>query len=94
MVQWDKGQQAIFELNDNYYGQKPYFKRITMLFMDKDTALAAAKSGKVDIAEIDIIHANQTVDGYDIISLPSSRAFGISFPMQNDTGKKALQETL
>ncbi|WP_152558042.1 ABC transporter substrate-binding protein [Methanosarcina soligelidi] len=90
LVQWDKGQQAIFELNDNYYGQKPYFKKITMLFLDKDTAFAAAKSGNVDIAEIDITHANQSINGYDIISLPSSRAFGVSFPMQNNTGKKSL----
>ena len=29
---WDKGQQAIFKINDNYYGEKPYFTQITMLF--------------------------------------------------------------
>jgi len=44
-VQWDKGQQAIFKLNEDYYGKKPYFKKITMLFLDKDTAFAAVKSG-------------------------------------------------
>ncbi|MDY9926783.1 ABC transporter substrate-binding protein [Methanosarcina sp.] len=90
LVQWDKGQQAIFEFNEDYYGQKPYFKKITMLFLDKDTAFAAAKSGRVDIAEIEINNANQTIDGYDLISLPSARAFGVSFPMQNNTGKKSL----
>ena len=29
---WDKGQQAIFTINENYYGEKPYFTQITMLF--------------------------------------------------------------
>ena len=91
LVQWDKGQQAIFELNEDYYREKPYFKKITMLFLDKDTAFAAAKSGEVDIAEIEISHANQTIDGYRLVALPASRALGVSFPMQNDTGEKSLK---
>lgn len=92
LVEWDKGQQAILELNEKYYGKKPYFKKITMLFLDKDTAFAAVKSGDVDIAEIEISHANQTVDGYKLVDLPASRAQGLSFPMQYNTGKKSLQE--
>jgi len=91
LVQWDKGQQAILKLNEEYYGKKPFFKKITMLFLDKETAFAAAKSGDVDIAEIDINHANQTVDGYNLIALPAARAFGVSFPMQYNTGSKSLK---
>jgi peptide/nickel transport system substrate-binding protein len=87
-VQWNKGQQAIFEINPDYYGQKPYFKKITILFMSSDTAFAAAKAGKVDIAEIPVSFANQTVDGMKIVSLDSVDARGINFPMQPDTGKK------
>ncbi|KKG12220.1 nickel ABC transporter substrate-binding protein [Methanosarcina sp. 2.H.A.1B.4] len=91
LIQWDKGQQAIFNLNEDYYGKKPFFKKITMLFLDKETAFAAARSGDVDLAEIDINHANQTIDGYNLMSLPSSRAFGVSFPLQNNTGEISLQ---
>lgn len=91
LIQWDRGQQAIFEYNPDYYGQEPYFKKITMLFLDKDTAFAAAKSGEVDIAEIEINNVNQNIDGYNLISLPSSRAFGVSFPIQNNTGNKSLK---
>ncbi len=87
-VQWDKGQQAIFEANPDYYGQKPYFKKITMLFMGSDAAFAAAKSGQIDLAEIPASYANQTVDGMKIVSLDSIDARGISFPMNPDTGKK------
>ena len=90
-VQWNKGQQAIFKLNEDYYGKKPYFKKITMLFLDKDTAFAAVKSGDVDIAEVEISYANQTVNGYNLISLPAARAQGVSFPMQNNTGEKSLK---
>lgn len=87
-VEWDKGQQAIFEANPDYYGQKPYFKKLTLLFMQPDTAFAAAKSGQVDMAEIPSSYANQKVDGMKIVSLDSIDARGITFPMQPDTGKK------
>ena len=87
-VEWDKGQQAIFEANPDYYGQKPYFKKLTLLFMQSDTAFAAAKSGQVDVAEIPSSYANQKVDGMKIVSLSSIDARGITFPMQPDTGKK------
>lgn len=87
-VEWDKGQQAIFEANPDYYGQKPYFKKLTLLFMQSDTAFAAAKSGQVDLAEIPSSYANQKVDGMKMVSLSSIDARGITFPMQPDTGKK------
>ena len=87
-VQWDKGQQVILERNDEYYGKKPYFKKITLLFMKSDAAFAAAKAGQVDIAQIPDSYANQTVTGMNTVSLDSIDARGISFPMVADTGKK------
>ena len=87
-VQWDKGQQAIFEANPDYYGQEPYFKKLTMLFMGSDAAFAAAKAGQVDLAEIPASYANQKIDGMKIVSLDTIDARGISFPMQANTGKK------
>lgn len=87
-VQWDKGQQVIFERNDEYYGQKPYFRKITCLFMTSDAAFAAAKARQVDLAEIPVSLANQTVNGMKTVSLDSIDARGISFPMQADTGEK------
>ncbi|MGB9133274.1 MAG: ABC transporter substrate-binding protein [Methanosarcina sp.] len=87
-IQWDKGQQVIFEANPDYYGQKPYFKKLTILFMKSDAAFAAAKSGQIDLAEIPSSFANQKVDGMKIVSLDSIDARGISLPMQPDTGNK------
>ncbi|WP_440945109.1 ABC transporter substrate-binding protein [Methanosarcina sp. T3] len=87
-VQWDKGQQVIFEANPDYYGQEPYFKKITMLFMASDAAFAAAKAGQVDLAEIPASYAYQKVDGMKIVSLDSIDARGISFPVLPSTGKK------
>ena len=87
-VQWDKGQQVIFEANPDYYGEKPYFKKITMLYMASDAAFAAAKAGQVNLAEIPASYAYQKVDGMKIVSLDSIDARGISFPLQANTGKK------
>ena len=87
-VQWDKGQQVLLEANPDYYGQQPYFKKLTIVYMEADTAFAAAKSGQSDLAEIPSSYANQKVDGMKIISLDSIDARGISFPMQANTGKK------
>ena len=87
-VQWDKGQQAIFEINEDYYGKKPYFKKITLLFLDQDVVLPTIKSGDVDVAQIDITQANENVSGYTLLNFPSTRAQGVSLPMLNDTGKK------
>ena len=49
---WDKGQQAIFTINENYYGEKPYFTQITMLFPEESTWLELAKSGEVDVVPV------------------------------------------
>lgn len=88
LVQWDKDQQAIFEINEDYYGKKPYFKKITMLYLDEDASFASVKSGNVDIAQIDITQARQNVTGYNLLNLSSTRAQGVSLPMLNDTGLK------
>jgi peptide/nickel transport system substrate-binding protein len=87
-VQWDKGQQVIFEANPDYYGQKPYFKKLTILYMASDAAFAAAKSKQIDLAEVPSSYANQKVDGMKIVSLDSIDARGISFLMNPNTGKK------
>lgn len=89
LKQWDKGQQAIFEINDNYYGDKPYFTQITMLFPEEDSAaMQIAKSNQADIVQVPISGLNETVDGYDLIEYYSPRAQGITFPYQNATGVK------
>lgn len=91
LKQWDKGQQAIFEVNDNYYGKKPYFKQITMLFPDEDTAFELVKSGQADVVQAPFTSLNQSVDGYELVNYTSPRAQGLSLPYANDTGIKTDQ---
>ena len=83
---WDKGQQAIFKVNDNYYGDKPYFTQVTLLFPEESTWLELAKSGQVDVVPVATSALNQTVDGYQFYEVSAGRAQGVSFPYLKDTG--------
>ena len=83
---WDKGQQAIFKINDNYYGDKPYFTQITLLFPEEATWLELAKSGQVDVVPVATSALNQSVDGYQFVEKSAGRAQGISLPYLEDTG--------
>lgn len=87
-VQWDKGQQVIAEVNEDYYGDKPSIKKLTMVFLDTDAAYAAVKSGEVDMAAINGDLAKEEVEGTEILDIPSIETYGVEFPMVANTGKK------
>ncbi len=79
-VQWDKGQQLIVEANPEYYGDVPYFRKLTMLFLNEETAFAAAKRGDVDVAAIPAAFGKQAVSGMRIEAVKSVDNRGIAFP--------------
>ena len=94
LSQWDRGQQFILERNPDYYGPEPYFKKITNLFLDPDAAFAAVRNGDVDIAEVPVSYANETVDGYHLEYFDSIDVRGISLPVQNNTGQTIGEDNL
>jgi peptide/nickel transport system substrate-binding protein len=80
LLQWDKGQQIIIEMNPKYYGKKPFFKRITFLFLNEDAAFAAAKAGQVDMAYIPASFSKNQVPGMALEEIQSVDNRGIMFP--------------
>lgn len=80
LLQWNKGQQLIVEINPYYYGARPEFKRLTFLFLEEAAAFAAAKAGEVDVVAIAPSYANQSVTGMRLVELASVDNRGISFP--------------
>lgn len=80
LVQWDKGQQIIVKPNENYYGQKPNFDRITFLFLEEDAAFAAAKAGQLDMTAIPPSYASQKIEGMKLTEVSSVDNRGIMFP--------------
>ena len=87
-VQWDKGQQVIAQVNEDYYGDKPSIDKLTMVFLDTDAAYAAVKSGDVDMASINGDLAKEEVKGTKILDIPSIETYGVEFPMVKNTGEK------
>ncbi|UOQ95637.1 ABC transporter substrate-binding protein [Halobacillus shinanisalinarum] len=87
LEQWDKGQQLIVKANPEYYGEEPYFKKLTFLFLSEDAAFAAANAGEVDIAAISPAFANQDVPGMDLKALDSVDNRGVMFPTVPEGGK-------
>ena len=85
LTQWNKGQQAIFEINDDYYGEKPYYRKITNLFMDPDAAFAAAKKGDVDVVEVPLSYSNESIEGMHQVIYPSLDNRYIGLPVNNET---------
>ena len=80
MKQWDKGQQVIFEANPDYYGEEIKIKKLTVLFMDEDAALAAAMAGQADVAHTAASYADQVIDGYQLLRVASVDNRGINLP--------------
>lgn len=87
LAQWDKGQQFILEKNPDYYGEEPYFNKITNLFLDPDAAFAAVKNGDVDIAEVAVAYADEKIDGYHMEYFDSIDVRGVSLPTTMDEGE-------
>ncbi|WP_139653647.1 ABC transporter substrate-binding protein [Raoultibacter phocaeensis] len=80
LEQWDKGQQVILVANPDYYGEAPKMKRVVVVFMEEDAALAAVNSGQADIAFTSAIYSNQAVAGYELLACKTVDSRGISLP--------------
>ncbi len=81
LVQWDRGQQAIFEANPAYYGDAPSIERVVVLFMEEDAALAAVRAGEADVAYTSATFADQSVEGYELQSFKTVDSRGINLPV-------------
>ncbi len=80
MKQWDPGQQVIFEANPDYYGEEPKIKKITVVFMEEDAALAAAMAGQVDVAHTAASYSGQQVKGYHLLAVDTVDNRGFNLP--------------
>ena len=86
-VEWRPQEQIIFEANEDYYGGAPAIKRVTIVFMSEDAALAAVRAGEVDVAYSSATFGNIEVDGYHVEAITSADNRGFTLPMVPDTGE-------
>ena len=90
LKQWDKGQQVIFERNEDYYGKKPYYRKITNVYLDAETAFVAAKNGEIDVVEVPVTYLNSTIDGMHTQIMHSIDGRYLSLPVMNNTEEKTV----
>lgn len=90
MKQWDKGQQVIFEANPDYYGEEPKIKKVTVLFMEEDAALAAAMAGEADVAHTAASYSDQVIDGYDLFRVDTVDNRGFNLPAAEPQEKDGI----
>ena len=81
LAQWDRGQQVIFQANPSYYGEAPQIERVCVVFMEEDAALAAVRSGQVDMAYTSATLADQRVSGYTLESYQTVDSRGFQMPV-------------
>lgn len=86
-VEWKPQEQIVFEANDKYYGGAPSIKKVTVVFMSEDAALAAVQKGEVDVAYSSATLGTTKVDGYRVESIVSADNRGFTLPVLPDEGK-------
>lgn len=86
-VEWRAQEQIVFTANENYYGVEPAIKKVTIVFMSEDAALAAVQSGQVDVAYSTATLGSTAVEGYHVEALTSADNRGFTLPILPDEGK-------
>jgi peptide/nickel transport system substrate-binding protein len=81
VIQYDANQQIIVEPNEYYYEGAPSISRITLVYMDNDAALSAARSGELDVVMVSPNYAAETVNGMTMAPLETMDIRMISLPV-------------
>lgn len=87
LVEWRSQEQIIFTVNEDYYGDIPSIKNVTVVFMSEDASLAAVKAGEVDVAVTSATLATVDVPGYHIVAFRSADNRGFTLPLTPNEGK-------
>lgn len=85
LKQWDKGQQVILEANQDYYGDAPKMRQVTILFMEEDAAFAAVRAGQVDVAYTAASYADQSVPEFSLLDCETVDNRGFNLPAVPET---------
>ncbi|EGO65468.1 ABC transporter substrate-binding protein [Acetonema longum] len=87
LAQLDKEQQLIVVPNEYYYGTKPSFKKVTILNLEEEAALASAKSGRLDVVMVNPEYSKETVEGMHLVALPTVDNRGFNLPVTPESSR-------
>lgn len=80
VTEYKPDEQAIFEVNPYWHGEKPHFKKWTWVLLDENTALAALASGDVDIVYATPELSDKKIAGCKLFDIESNDVRGLSMP--------------
>ncbi|MFR9702408.1 ABC transporter substrate-binding protein [Aeromonas sanarellii] len=89
LVSFLPGQQLVVEANPHYAGGSNDFKRLVFVFIDEESAYAAARSSQLDLVRIAPSLAPTVPDTLKLWVRPSVENRGIVFPIPPAGGKDA-----
>ncbi|WP_421179103.1 ABC transporter substrate-binding protein [Aeromonas enteropelogenes] len=89
LVSFLPGQQLVVEANPHYAGGNNDFKRLVFVFIDEESAYAAAQSSQLDLVRIAPSLAPTVPDTLKLWVRPSVENRGIVFPIPPAGGKDA-----
>lgn len=89
LVSYLPGQQLVVEANPHYAGGHNDFKRLVFVFIDEESAYAAARSSQLDLVRIPPSLAPTVPDALRLWVRPSVENRGIVFPIPPAGGKDA-----
>lgn len=81
LLQWTKGQQAIFVYNNYYYGEQPEITKITVLFLDEELAFNKLISDQLDVAYVPFDLSNENINQMNLVSVRTNNNIGVYFPV-------------
>lgn len=81
VVQYDANQQIILQANENYDGDMPEIKKVTLVAMESEAAFSAAKSGDLDIVMVGSGYAKEEISGMTAVRLETMDVRNISLPV-------------
>ncbi|MDR1796498.1 MAG: ABC transporter substrate-binding protein [Clostridiales Family XIII bacterium] len=82
VLQYDANQQIILAPNEYYYEGAPSIPQVTVVNLDENSALAAAKSGQLDVVMVDPNYVDEPVDGMHIQRLETMDIRMFGWPVQ------------
>lgn len=85
VIQYYANQQIIVEPNEYYYDGIPSIDRVTLVYLNDETALAAAKSGQLDVVMVGSNYSNEQVDNMAMIPLETMDIRMISLPVNTES---------
>lgn len=88
VADYTTNQQIILETNKDCFSGAPAIDKITLVYMDQDAAIAAAKSGQLDIVMVSPQYAKESIDGMTIANLKTMDVRQISLPVLEEQEMK------